>query len=200
MDIDPSMVREVEAPVSDRPVFTVDGNVLRYNGRLLRMLDRLETWEEVLGPPSRVRREDWVIAPDWDELGLFVAAKPTPDGRAYVHRAGLELVAPDKKDLDAPTATGSLPDIPRGAFPGTVILEGVRLNKGWNDVATVLREVQGVRVWPHCVESYSTGFRAFGPDVPVLHVGIGEEPVPGGGKCDRRFRELEFDLGGDWWW
>jgi hypothetical protein len=198
--IDPSMVQEVEPPVADRPVFSVDGNVFRYNGRLLRMLDRLETWEAVLGPPSRVRRENSVISDIWDDLGLLVAAKPTPDGRAYVRLAALELVKTKKKDWEELPSTGSSSELPRAAFPGTVVLEGVRLNKGWNDVAEVLREVRGVRVWPHCVESFSTGFRAFGPDGPVLDVGIEEKLVPGGGKCDRRFDELEFDLRSDWWW
>jgi hypothetical protein len=191
---------DYDLPTDGVPTLVVDGNVFRYNGHVLRMLDRLETWEGVLGKPSRVRKEDWVIGDTWDDLGLRLGAKPTPDGRAYVRVVDVEFIAIDDPGLPQDSTGRRAPESPRGAFPGRVVVEQAVLRHGWNDVATFSREIRGVPPFDHCNEAHIAAFAVAVPDVPKLLIWINEQPTPDGGRCARRFCELEFSLERDWWW
>jgi hypothetical protein len=177
----------------------VDGNVFRFRRHELRLLDNVETWKAVLGPPSRTEG-DWVgLALRWDDLGIMVMAKPTPDNRAYVKMVAVELVAADDPSLHTPDRLAPEPYRPRGAFPGRVVVEQAVLDKGWNDAADFFGRVRGVEDLAFDPGHIWASFAVDGPDVPSMSVMTTIEPTPGRPSLHRRFYALDFETRANQW-
>ncbi|MFN0063374.1 MAG: hypothetical protein ACKVPX_12780 [Myxococcaceae bacterium] len=105
------------------------GNVFRFDGRLLRLMDRSETWTAVLGPASRIREDPSNSFLHWDRLGIVAIGRRTVDGRVYV--SNLHVWLKDFKE----EASG----VHVKGFPGTFFLQGVPLSPGDNRLETVQR-------------------------------------------------------------
>ena len=85
------------------------GNVIQFGGASLRFGDRLETWTQVLGPPSRSEGTHY----SWFGNSVRVGVNQTVDGRAYVAVLDVRL--------------GQAGD---AALPGGFVLQGVHLSHG----------------------------------------------------------------------
>jgi len=176
----------------------VDGNVFRFDGHELRMLDRMESWTGVLGPPSRTRKEWWALAHVWDELGIAVFAKPTPDDRAYVNAVTVELLPANDPSLAEFSPRTRSQEMPAGAFRGRFSVEHAVLSPGWNEIAPFMANARGVVLDGVKADALMTGFEATAPDLPAMRATMELEARAGAGARSRRFCEIEFDVTDEW--
>jgi hypothetical protein len=91
------------------PRLELKGNLIWYNGARLRFGDRLETWTAALGRATR--QSPGGCAWSWDQLGLDVRGRCSPDGRTYVSGVTVHF--------------GKLHQPSHGVFPGVFVLQNV---------------------------------------------------------------------------
>jgi hypothetical protein len=159
------------------PRLEMRGNVLFFEGRPMRLNDRLETWTNALGPPTTSPSDGGSGRFRWDALGIWTAGPTTPDGRTYVSSATVRMG--------------------EGGFPGVFVLQGVPLLRN----RPPLKDVQSALA---ASETPLVGLgRGRLPESAKMHV---HEPdgfevtvaakldcTPPGADCVQSIEELEID-------
>jgi len=159
----------------------LQGNVIRFGDATLRFRDRLETWTQVLGLPSRSKGTHHF----WFGNSLEVVASQTVDGRAYV---------------DA--LVGRLGD---DALPGGLVLQGVHLFHGAPSFPSVMRALAATETplagLGHDKLFEAASMKATRPDGFVVSVRATLDCLPhlapgSTGTCEQVIDELEIRA--DW--